>query len=67
MRPGVPFATANPEALMKLKSPIVTLFVGLLLAVATWVLSVSAHEQATTPEPTPTTDQYGAATMGASR
>ena len=52
---------------MKLKSPIVTLLVGLLLAAATWVLSVSAHEEATNPEPTPTTDQYGAAFMGVSR
>ncbi len=51
---------------MKLKSPVVTLIIGLLIAVATWVLSVVAQDDATTPAPTPT-DQYGAATIGAER
>ena len=67
MKPVYPCATRDIEATMKLKSPIVTLLVGLLLAVGTWVLSVSAHEDATDPEPSPTTDQYGAAIMGEPR
>jgi hypothetical protein len=37
------------------KSPIVTLLVGVLLAAVIAVLSVRAHEAATTPQPTPTT------------
>jgi hypothetical protein len=36
------------------KSPIVTLLVGVLLAAIMVVLSVRAHEAATTPAPTPT-------------
>ena len=34
---------------MKIKSPIITLLVGLLIAVIVWTLSVRAHNEKTKP------------------
>ena len=46
---------------MKIKSPIVTLLVGVLLAAAITYLSVRAHQAATSPSPEAPTSSYSAA------
>lgn len=48
---------------MKIKSPIVTLLVGVLLAAIITYLSVRAHEAATSPTPGPSTNTYAAAEL----
>ena len=48
---------------MKIKSPIVTLLVGALLAAVITYLSVRAHDAATTPTPEAPTSPYAAAEM----
>jgi hypothetical protein len=48
---------------MKIKSPIVTLLVGLLLAATVTYLSVRAHQAATNPTPEPATSTYAASEM----
>jgi hypothetical protein len=45
---------------MKIKSPVVTLLVGLLLAAVVTYLSVRAHEAATSPTPGAPTSSYAA-------
>lgn len=46
---------------MRVPSPVVTLLVGVLIAAAVTFLSIRAHDAAT--RPTPTDQQYGAATQ----
>ena len=46
---------------MKIKSPIVTLLVGVLLAAAITYLSVRAHDDATSPTPQTPNTPYAAA------
>jgi hypothetical protein len=53
---------------MKVRSPIVTLIAGVLLAAIVTFLSVRAHDAATHPTPNqPTLIPYGAPTMAVSR